>query len=158
MPILMRGVLFIVLFTTATPSFAQRIDDSVLTKIVRRFEETQHLSLQKIIQPAELQSGQLPQDTLPCYSGMQVTVVAVFNEKPGAAYGRMLVTKRYPTSTQYDEHLFQPAGYDSTFKVNYSLISVYFPPNATYRNCNTMLQVYDKKKLNNKVWLLILTK
>jgi len=151
--------LFIVLITTTSPSFTQRIDDSVLTKIARRFEETQHLSLQKIIQPAAvLQPGQLPLDTLPCYSGMQVTIVAIFNKKPAVAYGRMLVAKRYAASTQYDEHLFQQAGYDNAFKVNYSLISVYFPPNATYRNCNTMLQVYDKKDLSNKVWLLILTK
>src|SRR5437879_1997795 len=111
MPILMWGLLFIVLFTTTSQSFAQRIDDSLLTKIARRFEETQHLSLQKIIQPTVQQSGQLPNDTLPCYSGMQVTIVAIFNKKPIDAYGRMLVTKRYPTSTQYDEHLFQQAGY-----------------------------------------------
>ena len=158
MHILMRGLLFIVLITTTSPSFAQRIDDSLLTKIARRFEETQHLSLQKIIQPVVLQPGQLPQDTLPCYSGMQVTLVAIFNKKPVDAYGRILVTKRYATPTQYEEHLFQQAGYDSAFKVNYSLISVYFPPNATYRNCNTMLQVYDKKNISNKVWLIVLTK
>ena len=158
MHILVRGLMFTVLFTTASQLFAQRIDDSLLTKIARRFEETQHLSLQKIIQPEELQSGQMPQEILPCYSGMQVTIVAIFNKKPEAAYGRMLVTKRYPTSTQYDEHLFQKVGYDSAFKVNYSLISVYFPPNATYKNCNTVLQVYDKKRLSNKVWLIVLTK
>jgi hypothetical protein len=158
MHLLMRVLLFTILFATATSSFSQRIDDSLLTKIARRFEETQHLSLRKIIPPAILQSGQLPQDTLPCYSGLQVTIVAIFNEKPVDAYGRMLVAKRYPASTEYDEHLFQEAGYDSAFKVNYSLISVYFPPNATYRNCNTILQVYDKKKLSNKVWLIVLTK
>src|SRR3954463_13991281 len=158
MQILVRGLLCIILFTTATLSFAQQIDDSLLAKIARRFEESQHLSLQKIIQPTLPQAVQLHQDTLPCYSGMQVTVVAIFGNKPVAAYGRMLVAKHYPTSTQYDEHLFQQAGYDKAFKVNYSLLSVYFPPNATYRNCNTMPQVYDKKKPGNKVWLIILTK
>jgi len=155
---LMRGLLLIVLFTTASQSFARQIDDSLLARVARRFEETQHLSLQKIIQPAVLQSGQLPKETLPCYSGMQVTIVAIFNKKPVDVYGRMLVAKHYPASTQYDEHLFQQAGYDEAFKVNYSLISVYFPPNATYRNCNTELQVYDKKEPGNKVWLIILTK
>src|SRR3954447_23312042 len=139
MQILVRSSLLFVLTTVAIQSFAQQIDDSLLAKVARRFEESQHLSLQKIIQPAVLQSGQLPKETLPCYSGMQVTIVAIFNNKPASAYGRMLVAKHYPTSTQYDEHLFQQAGYDSAFKVHYSLISVYFPPNATYRNCNTEL-------------------
>jgi len=153
-----QGFLLIVFFTAVTQSFAQQIDDSLLAKVARRFEESQHLSLQKIIQPTVLQPGQLPKETVPCYSGMQVTVVAIFNNKPVAAYGRMLVAKHYPTSTQYDEHLFQQAGFDEVFKVNYSLLSVYFPSNATYRNCNTELQVYDKKKSGNKVWLIILTK
>ena len=154
----MRGFLLIALCTLVNQSFAQQIDDSLLAKVVRRFEESQHLSLQKIIQPTVLQPGQLPKETVPCYSGMQVTVVAIFNNKPVAAYGRMLVAKHYPTSTQYDEHLFQQAGFDEEFKVNYSLLSVYFPTNATYRNCNTELQVFDKKKPGNKVWLIILTK
>src|SRR3954452_10156887 len=100
MQILVLCLLCIVLFTTATPSFTQRIDDSLLAKIARRFEESQHLSLQKIIRPTLPLTGQLHQDTLPCYSGMQVTVVAIFHDKPLAAYGRMLVAKHYPTSTQ----------------------------------------------------------
>src|SRR3954452_24068579 len=139
MRMLVRGLLLIVFFTTATQSFAQQIDDSLLAKVARSFEELQHLSLRKIIQPTVLQPGQLPKDTLPCYSGMQVTIVAIFNTKPVAAYGRMLVAKHYPTSTQYDEHLFQQASFDEVFKINYSLLSVYFPPDATDRNCNTEL-------------------
>lgn len=159
MQILLRNALFVVLFAAAIPSFAQQINDSLLARVARRFEEVQHLSLQKIIQPTASGTGQVPNnEILPCYSGMQVTVVAIFNNKPIDAYGRMLVAKHYPTSTQYDEHLFQETGYDNTFKINYALISVYFPPNATYRNCNTTLQVYDKRQLSNKVWLIVLTK
>jgi hypothetical protein len=153
-----RAIGSIVLCTTVIYSYAQNINDSLLTKIAKRFEHAQHLSLQKIIQPTVLSSGQIPEENLPCYSGMQVTIVALFNKKPEAAYGRMLVTKHYSTSTQFDEHLFQQAAYDEAFKLNYTLLSVYFPPEATYKNCNTMLQVYDRKQPDNKVWLIVLTK
>ncbi|TKK66393.1 hypothetical protein FC093_17630 [Ilyomonas limi] len=155
---MMRTLLSVVLFATNAPLFAQHINDSLLAKVARRFEETQHLSLQKIIPPTALQAGQMPEERLPCYPGRQVTVVAIFDKKPVAAYGRMLVMKRITSTTQFDEHLFQRAGYDETFKVNYVLLSVYFPPEATYKNCNTILQVYDKKEPSNKVWLIILTK
>ena len=146
----------VALCTTFNCAFAQVIDDSLLHKVASRFEQSQHLYLQKIISPAV--NAHVTDESLPCYSGMQVTIVAVFNKKPIAAYGRMLVTKHYPASTQYDEHFFQEAGYDESLKVNYTLLSVYFPPEATYKNCNTILQVYDKKLRNNKVWLLVLTK
>ena len=158
MKLLKQLIFFIVFFIITIHVFAQHIDDSLLARIARRFEQSQHLSLQKIIEPTALQPKKMPEERLPCYSGMQVTIVAVFNTKPIAAYGRMLVMKRYPGSTQFDEHLFQQANYDSTFKISYTLLSVYFPPNATFKNCNTVLQVYDKKKLNNKVWLIVLTK
>jgi hypothetical protein len=153
-----RAIFIIVLCTAVIYYYAQNINDSLLTKIAKRFEQAQHLSLQQIIQTTVLSSGKIPEENLPCYSGMQVTIVALFSRKPEAAYGRMLVTKHYSTSTQFDEHLFQQAAYDEAFKVNYTLLSVYFPPEATYKNCNTMLQVYDKKKPDNKVWLIILTK
>ena len=158
MQILKRVLFSFVLCTTITHAFAQHIDDSLLAKVARRFEESQHLSLQKIIQSTTVQAGQMPEERLSCYSGKQVTVVAVFNNKPIAPYGRMLVMKRYPGSTQFDEHLFQQVAYDATFKINYALLSVYFPPEATFKNCNTVLQVYDKKKPSNKVWLIVLTK
>jgi hypothetical protein len=158
MQMAMRTLLFVVFFTTAIQAVAQHINDSLLAKVARRFEESQHLSLQKIIQPFTLVSGPIQEVSLPCYSGMQVTVVAIFDKKPAAAYGRMLVTKHFPASTQFDEHLFQQAGYDEAFKINYALLSVYFPPEATYKNCKTILQVYDKKKRSNKVWMIILTK
>jgi len=123
---------------------AQQIDDSLLHRVASRFEQSQHLALQKIIQPTILSPGQTPEESLPCYSGMQVTIVAIFDKKPVAAYGRMLVTKRYAASTQYDEHLFQQAGYDENFKVNYTLLSVYFPPEATYKTaircCRCMIK------------------
>jgi len=151
-------LLGVVLCTTFNSAVAQYIDDSLLHKVAKRFEQSQHLSLQKVIPPATVENGQIADESLPCYSGMQVTIVAIFNRKPVAAYGRMLVTKHYTTSTQYDEHFFQEAGYDESLKVNYTLLSVYFPPEATYKNCNTVLQVYDKKLRSNKVWLLILTK
>lgn len=158
MRIIIRCLLFLILFTATTPLFAQHINDLLLHKVARRFEQSQHLSLQKIIQPTTLQHGQMPWERLPCYSGKQVTIVAVFSSKPVASYGCMLVTKRYPASNQYDEHLFQQAGYDRSFNINYSLLSVYFPPEATFKNCNTVLQVYDKKKPDNKVWLIVLIK
>lgn len=158
MQILKQVLFFVVLWTTALHSLAQHIDDSLLHKVARRFEESQHLSIQKIIKPTASTAGKIREAALPCYSGMQVTIVAIFNKKPVSAYGRMLVKKHYTTSTKFDEHLFQQAAYDKNFKVHYSLLSVYFPPNATYKNCNTELQVYDKKKYSNKVWLIVLTK
>lgn len=157
MQIWTRCFLFVLLFT-ATLVAAQPVNDSVIASVAKRFEESQHLSLQKIIEPTVLAAGQMPEARLPCYSGMQVTVVAIFSEQPVAAYGRMLVMKRYPAATQYDKHLFQQADYDKSLKVHYALISVYFPPEATFKNCNTVLQVYDKKKPSNKVWLIVLTK
>ncbi len=157
---LLKGLIFFVVLCTTTVNrlFAQRINDALLHKVAKRFEQSQHLSLAKIIRPAALPPGQVPEEKFPCYPGRQVTVIAVFSKKPVAAYGRMLVTKRYSSATRFDEHLFQQAGYEESLKIHYALLSVYFPPEATVKNCNTVLQVYDKKKPDNKVWLIVLTK
>ena len=88
----------VVLCISYTSTVAQQIDDSLLLKVAKRFEQSQHLSLQKIISPKIAAEVQQADENLPCYSGMQVTIVAIFHKKPVAAYGRMLVTKRYAAS------------------------------------------------------------
>ncbi len=152
-----RFLFLFIVMSSCVSGFSQQVNDSLVAKIARRFEKTQYLTLQRIIKPAVLKAQQIPEERMPCYSGMQVTIVAVFAFKPTAAYGRMLVTKRFP-AVKYDEHFFQKAGYDKNFNVYYSLLSVYFPEEATFKNCTTVLQVYDQQKPSNKVWLAILTK
>lgn len=130
--------------------------DSILEKVIIRFEDANGYKFQQKITSVNSRTDGLPNDNLiDCMPGKQVLVVAVFNQKPANLFGRMLVTKRFGKKIAYDEHKFQAPAYEESLGIYYSLLAVAFPTEANKANCSVNLQVFDKAYPANKVWLLV---
>lgn len=138
---------------------ASDISDSSIKVIIARFEKFKY-KLDKNIKPQITEAGnELPRgDAFPCYTGKEIMVVAVFNEKPADLAGRMLVSKKYNGKVEYDKHMFEDVGYDAETDLYYSFINVLFPKESNNLNCMTTLQIQDKKGIAKDIRLLIFIK
>lgn len=151
--------LFFFLVFCINDCYTQTITDSLLHKITDRFVTQQNYKLETIVESVNnLKDGLPPDAEINCTSGKEMLAVAVFVDKPKNLFARMLVTKHYNKKTAYDEHLFQDAAFEESFKVYYSLVRVQFPAEANKLNCGVNLQVYDKSNPAKKVWLLVFSK
>lgn len=148
---------FIFLFFCLNNSHAQQVTDAVLAKTIKQFVGMGYIH-QRTIQPVPLKAGIIPEQLLSCYSGKEVLIAAIYNKKPLKAFARMIVQKKHGGQVSFDKHIFQPVEFDVKLKIYYSLISVLFPEEATFKNCSTNVQVYDEKAQASKVWLLVFTK
>lgn len=135
------------------------ITDSILEKVIIRFEDANGYKFEQKIASVNTRTDGLPNDNnIDCMPGKQVLVVAVFNQKPVNLFGRMLVTKHFGKKIAYDEHKFQAPAFEQSLNIYYSLLAVAFPTEANKTNCSVNLQVFDKAHPASKVWLLVFAK
>jgi hypothetical protein len=152
-------LIFLLSFFATTHVHAQALTDSLLHKIIRRFETEDYYKLEAVIQSVNNRKDTLPPDaSAACLPGKEMLAVAVFATKPKKLFARMLVTKRYNKKIAYDEHLFQDVAFDESLSVHYALLRIVFPSEANHLNCGVNLQVYDKGNPAAKVWLLVFSK
>lgn len=152
--------ILVVLSTFVTNTInAQVTKDTLLSEVRYRFEVQEGYTFGTAIQSVNTRNDGLPPDVeTACPSGKEMLVVAVFGTKPNNLFARMLVAKHFGKKTAYDEHLFQPATFEGSLHIWYSLVQVQFPAEANSLNCGVNLQVFDKDKPEAKVWLLTFSK
>lgn len=137
----------------------QTMTDTLLGRIVNRFKTNAGYKVENIINYTNKRADGLPDDhDIPCISGKEMLVVAVFEDKPKNLFARMLVTKKYNKKTACDEHPFQPVTFEEGLQVYYALLQVSFPAEANKLNCGVNLQVFDKANPAAKIWLLVFSK
>jgi len=84
-------LLFVSVFINCS---AQNIPDTLISSFRDFYVNKLKYKLEKIVDVENPADGKMPRgNDIPCYSGKEVLVVALFSAKPQELYGRMLVSK-----------------------------------------------------------------